>query len=140
MEIPIKSLSLYKTVINLITIYMLHPKDEIKRQEMFSYYTMTDITKNASSVELTYLYTIHPSNLALITPSSLAYKKPNKGYSFDKHSIAADLLILMLRMQISGITPSLRKAIYAYLTLSNKTGKKLSPDKLNSKFRATKAI
>lgn len=140
MEIPIKSVSLYKTVINLITVYMLHPNDEKERQEMFSYYVMTDIINYASLIELSHFYKMNPGNLALISPSSLAYKKPNKGYSFHKLSIAADLLVLMLRMQKSGITPSLRKAIYAYLMLIDENGKKLSQDKINSKFRAIKAI
>lgn len=120
-NIQIKSsVCYYDAVINDIASYLIYPNNKIKRSQYTSKQLLNHIFSENSKVDLSHIFTNFTREMVQITPEANQYSPPHKGYSLSNQFIAGHLLLAMIRMSISGITPSLNKAYYFYLEITQK--------------------
>lgn len=113
------SVNFYDAISGRLGSYLLYPNDKGKRAGYYSKLLLDNIYEN-KMLDLPKIFVEHSQVMAEISPLANQYRSPNKGYSLRPCYIAGHLLLAMIRMKISGIDPSLQKAYYFYMEITQK--------------------
>lgn len=114
MEMNLKyPLKKYEVIEVALQSYLEYPNNEDLREQYFSNWMHSSILERNSN-ELGRIFEEHSSSMAKLSLSGRAYKSPRNGYKFHHAYIAANCLLTMIRMKVSGIEPSLLKAQFFY--------------------------
>ncbi|WP_312308315.1 hypothetical protein [Acinetobacter variabilis] len=114
------SVCFYNAVSSRIASYLIYPSDATKRNQYYSKQILEGVFDESKDINLAKIFKDHAEVMALITPLAHQYRSPNKGYILKPAFVAGHLLLAMIRMKISGIEPSLQKAYYFYLEITQK--------------------
>ncbi len=129
MEMEIGSLSMYEVVTEVIVTYMTYPEDKIKRDQAFARFLTSWIYSNSEIDERASHIANFARDYAVLLPLAQNYKDPNKGYSFNKLAIVANLLITLFRLDASNVSVSMYSAYGFTLAINEKEG--LVKNKIN---------
>ncbi|MGQ4612500.1 hypothetical protein ACUIJ1_06190 [Acinetobacter junii] len=110
LKYPLKN---YEAIEMVLQSYLEYPTDEVGREQYFSN-RMLNFIYERNSNDLSRIFAEHSNSMAKLSLSDRAYKPPRNGYKFHHAYIAAQCLLAMIRMKVSGIEPSLLKAQFFY--------------------------
>ncbi|MQW93384.1 hypothetical protein GFH30_04940 [Acinetobacter wanghuae] len=143
MKMEISTLSMYEVVTEIIVIYMTYPEDKIKRDQAFARFLTSWINNNSEIDERASHITKFAREYAVLFPLAQNYKDPNKGYSFNKLAIVANLLITLFRLDVSNVSVSMYSAYGFTLAMDkkNKLGKtKISERRLKEYWMEYRSV
>lgn len=114
MKIEFKcTLSNHEAIINRIEAYLKYPKDAQQREALDAKFVLDNLLKNKSMLEKSASNNIR--NFIELVDLAQKYVPPHKGkYVFRELALVGHFLSAMIRMEISGIEPSLKKAYKFY--------------------------
>ena len=110
LRFPLKN---YEVIFMALESYLKYPTNEDIREQFFSK-SMFSFIHEHNSNDLGRIFTDQGAIMAKLSISDRAYKPPRNGYKFHHAYIAAQCLLTMIRMKVSGIEPTVLKAQFFY--------------------------